>query len=286
MATFFKTNNSIELHQSRTALLVNYGAAALYALLILIPIYYIFIAAFKTNQQIFTAPLKLHQVWNFSKFFEAQARVDLLRAMRISLFISTGSVILTLLVGFLAAYAIARIPTRMAGLVEVFFSVGFLIPAFSILVPVFLLAARTHLLYNPIFLALFYSAARLSLTVILLSSTIRKIPREIEESAVCDGANIFQILLYIIFPLCRTGIATVVILNFIEIWNEYLFALVLLNQENRTLQLVIPLLRAERVTDYSIIAAGLIMAVLPVLVIFILFQERIMSGLYSGGVKG
>ena len=286
MATFFKTNSRIGLRQSWTALLVNYGAAVLYALLILIPIYYIFIAAFKTNQQIFTAPLKLPQVWSFSKFFEAQARVDLLRAMRISLFISTGSVILTLLVGFLAAYAIARIPTRMAGLVEVFFSVGFLIPAFSILVPVFLLAARTHLLYNPIFLALFYSAARLSLTVILLSNTIRKIPREIEESAVCDGANIFQILLHIIFPLCRTGIATVVILNFIEIWNEYLFALVLLNQENRTLQLVIPLLRAERVTDYSIIAAGLIMAVLPVLVIFILFQERIMSGLYSGGVKG
>ena len=77
-----------------------------------------------------------------------------------------------------------------------------------------------------------------------------------------------------------------VILNFIEIWNEYLFALILLNQETRTLQLVIPLLRAERVTDFSIIAAGLILAVLPVLVIFILFQERIMSGLYSGGVKG
>jgi ABC-type glycerol-3-phosphate transport system permease component len=76
------------------------------------------------------------------------------------------------------------------------------------------------------------------------------------------------------------------ILNFIEIWNEYLFALVLLNQKTRTLQLVIPLLRAERVSDYSIIAAGLVIAVIPVIIIFVLFQERIMQGLYSGGVKG
>jgi multiple sugar transport system permease protein len=265
---------------------VNYGAAILYALLVLIPIYYIFISAFKTNQQIFTAPLQLPQDWSLGKFFEAQTRVDLLKAMQVSLFLSSGSVLLTLVVGFLAAYGVARIPTRMAFFLEVFFSLGFLIPAFAILVPVFLLAARTHLLYNPIFLALFYSAARLSLTVILLAATIREIPREMEESAVCDGANLFQILWHIIFPLSRTGIATVVILNFIEIWNEYLFALVLLNQENRTLQLVIPLLRAERVTDYSIIAAGLILAILPVLLIFILFQERIMSGLYAGGVKG
>ncbi len=286
MATLLKMKNRIELRQSRSILWANYGAAFVYALLILIPVYYIFISAFKTNQQIFTAPLLPPQVWNFSKFIEAQTRVDLLKAMRISLVLSAGSVLLTLAVGFLAAYAIARIPNRMAGVVEIFFSIGFLIPAFAILVPVFLLAARTQLLYNPIFLALFYSAARLSLTVILLASTIREIPREMEEAAVCDGANIAQILLHVIFPLSRTGIATVVILNFIEIWNEYLFALILLNQETRTLQLVIPLLRAERVTDFSIIAAGLIFAVLPVLVIFILFQERIMSGLYSGGVKG
>jgi ABC-type glycerol-3-phosphate transport system permease component len=72
------------------------------------------------------------------------------------------------------------------------------------------------------------------------------------------------------------------ILNFIEIWNEYLFALILLNQETRTLQLVIPLLRAERVSDYSIIAAGLVIAVIPVIIIFVLFQERIMQGLIRG----
>jgi ABC-type Fe3+ transport system permease subunit len=146
----------------------------------------------------------------------------------------------------------------------------------------FLLAARTHLLYNPVFGLILFRRPAFAHG----DPALQYDPQDPRDRGQRFVMQIFQILLHIIFPLCRTGIATVVILNFIEIWNEYLFALVLLNQENRTLQLVIPLLRAERVTDYSIIAAGLIMAVLPVLGIFILFQERIMSGLYSGGVKG
>jgi len=286
MATFLRSNNRIFGGRRQTSLWVNYAVAGFYALLILVPIYYVFISSFKSNQQIFAAPLRLPEVWDLVKYFEAQQRVNLLRAMGVSFYITIASEILTLLAGFLAAYAIARIPNRFARWVETFFSMGFLIPAFAILVPVFLLAARTQLLYKPIFLIGFYSAARLSLTVILLASTMREIPRELEESAVCDGANIFHVLRHIIFPLSRTGIATVMVLNFIEIWNEYLFALILLNQETRTLQLVIPLLRAERVSDYSIIAAGLVIAVIPVVLIFVLFQERIMQGLYSGGVKG
>lgn len=286
MTTFLGSSNRIFGGRRQGPLWTSYAVAVFYALLILVPIYYVFISSFKSNQEIFTAPLKLPDVWSLSKYIEAQQRVNLLRAMGVSFYITIASEILTLVAGFLAAYAIARIPNRFAHWVETFFSMGFLIPAFAILVPVFLLAARTQLLYKPIFLIAFYSAARLSLTVILLASTMREIPRELEESAVCDGANLYHILWHIIFPLSRTGIATVLILNFIDIWNEYLFALILLNQETRTLQLVIPLLRAERVSDYSIIAAGLVIAVIPVVVIFVLFQERIMQGLYSGGVKG
>jgi len=280
------SRNTLFTGRNRKVLWVNYAAALMYALLILVPVYYVFISSFKSNQTIFSAPLSLPGTWNLSHFFEAQQRVNLTRAMGTSLVVTVSSELLTLTLGFLAAYAIVRIPNRLSALIETFFSTGFLIPAFAILVPVFLLAARTHLLYNPFYLVMFYSAARLSLTVIVLGSAIREIPRELEESAICDGASLPQILVHIILPLSRAGIATVVILNFIEIWNEYLFALVLLNQKTRTLQLVLPLLRAERVTDYGIIAAGLVFALIPVVVIFVVFQERIMAGLYAGGVKG
>ena len=271
---------------NRASLWINYSFTILYVLLLLLPVFYVFISSFKDNQQIFNAPLALPDQWTLEKYLEAQQRVNLVKAMGVSFAITLSSIVISLFFGFLAAYAISRLKNPFSSLVETIFSTGFLIPAFAILVPVFLMAAKTRLLYNPLYLVLFYAAVRLSLTVVLLSSTMREIPLELEEAAICDGANISQVLYHVILPLSRSGIATVVILNFIEIWNEYLFALILLNQQNQTLQIVLPLLRGERVYDYGIIAAGLIIAMVPIVAIFTIFQERIMMGLYAGGVKG
>jgi multiple sugar transport system permease protein len=271
--------------QNRPFLWLNYIVCILYSSILVIPFYYVMVSAFKDNPQIFQFPLSFPKTWGFSNFLRAQEYVNIIRAMGYSFGITAASEVLTLIIGFIASYAIARIPNRMAGPVEIFFSLGFLIPAFAILVPVFMLAASTHLLYKPIFLILFYSATRLPLTIILLASTMRDIPIELEEAAVCDGANLFHILRHIILPLSKSGIATVLILNFISIWNEYLFALVLLNQDTRTLQLVLPLLKTMRTTEVGLVFAGVIIATIPVVIIFILFQERIMSGIFSGSIK-
>jgi len=265
---------------------INYFVSIIYGVLLLVPVYFIFVSSFKANQQIFTTPMSLPTNWDFSHYFRVQERLDILGAMWISLKITLLSEIITLVFGFLAAFAIARTPGKLSKITEVYFITGFLIPTFAILVPVFLLAAKTGLLYEPIFIILFYSAARLPFTIIILTATISEIPIEMEEAAICDGANLFQKLWYIIFPLSRSGVVTVLILSFIEIWNEYLFALVLLNQKNGTVQRVLPMLRAERVSEYGLIAAALIISALPVVIVFVFFQEKIMSAMYSGGVKG
>ena len=208
------------------------------------------------------------------------------RAIWNSLRIVVGAEALTLGLGFLAAYAVARIPVRLARWVEVYFGLGFLIPAFAVLVPVFLLAARTGILYKASYLVAFYSAARLPLTIIVLASHMREIPTELEECAQIDGANILQIIRHIFFPLTRSGIVTVMVLNFLDVWNEYLFALVLLKKDNRTVQLALPLLRSERLIDYGLVAAGIVISLLPVYVVFVAFQERIAKGMLGGAVKG
>jgi multiple sugar transport system permease protein len=115
---------------------------------------------------------------------------------------------------------------------------------------------------------------------------MRKLPRELEESAVMDGGNVLQIILYIFFPICMPGILTVLVLNFINIWNEYLFALILMDSNNRTVQLALALLRAnQRSVDYGLIAAGVLISMIPVFIIFIFFQDRIMSGMLTGAIK-
>jgi len=263
-----------------------YFFSILYAFLIIIPLYFVVISAFKNNSQIITTPLALPSALDFSKFVQAQANVDLLRAMLISVAVAVGAEILTIVLAFPAAYAIARLQTRLASLTEAIFSLGFLIPSLAILMPVYLMTAKAGLLYQPIALVILYPAFSLPLSLILLTSFMRKLPRELEESAVMDGGNVLQIILYIFFPICMPGILTVLVLNFINIWNEYLFALILMDSNNRTVQLALALLRAnQRSVDYGLIAAGVLISMIPVFIIFIFFQDRIMSGMLTGAIK-
>ena len=115
---------------------------------------------------------------------------------------------------------------------------------------------------------------------------MRKLPRELEESAVMDGGNVLQIMIYIFVPISMPGIITVLVLNFINIWNEYLFALILMDSDNRTVQLALALLRAnQRQIDYGLIAAGVLISMVPVFIMFIFFQDKIMGGLLAGAIK-
>lgn len=262
-----------------------YTVATLYALTIIIPFYYVLISSFKSNAEIFNAPLGLPSTLNFENYVLAQERVNILVTMHTSIVVTVATLILTMLIGFPAAYAISRIPTAIAPITEAFFGLGFLIPTFALILPVFLIAAGTGLLYNPLYLIIFYTAVRTPLTVILLASHMREIPIELEEAAVIDGATRLDLIRHIFLPLTRSGLATVTVLNFIFAWNEYLFALILLSGDIRTLQLVIPLLRSERLVDYGLVAAGIVISLVPIYVIFIAFQERVIAGMLSGSVK-
>ena len=263
-----------------------YFFAILYALLIIIPIYFIIVSAFKNNADVISSPLSLPAIFDFRKFIQAQNNVNILHATLISVVVTLGAEFVTLLLAFPATYAVARIPTRLSAFTEGIFSLGFLIPGLAILMPVYLMTAKSGLLYNPIALIILYPAFNLPLSMILLSSFMRKIPREMEESAVMDGANVVQIMVYIFGPICSPGIITVLVLNFINIWNEYLFALILMDSSNRTIQLATALLRAnQRQIDFGLIAAGVVTSLIPIIVVFVFFQEKIMNGMLAGAIK-
>lgn len=263
-----------------------YFFSIIYAVTILIPLYFVIISAFKNNNQIILTPLALPAALDFSKFIQAQTNVHLIHAGLISVGITSGAEVLTLVLAFPAAYAVARIRTRLSSLVESIFSLGFLIPGLAILMPVYIMTAKAGLLYHPIALVILYPAFSLPLAMILLAGFMRKLPRELEESAVMDGGNVLQIIFYIFVPICLPGVLTVLILNFINIWNEYLFALILMDSDNRTIQLALALLRAnQRAVDFGLIAAGVLISMIPVYIVFIFFQDKIMSGMLAGAIK-
>jgi multiple sugar transport system permease protein len=153
------------------------------------------------------------------------------------------------------------------------------------LMPIYLVTASLGRLNDPLALIIFYPALRLPISVFLLASFMRKLPIELEESAEIDGANVLQIMAHIFLPLCVPGLVTVIVLNFIDFWNEYLFALILMSSDNRTIQVAISLLRSQRTIEYGLMAAGVVISMIPVYIVFIFFQERIMEGMVAGAVK-
>jgi len=265
-----------------------YLFAIVYALIVITPVFYVLVSSFKNNTEIYNRPLNLPLTWTLEKFQTVQDRLNMVKAVGVSFEIIVGAEVINLSLAFLAAYAIARIPTRLSRVVETIFSSGFLIPVFAMLVPTYLLAVKVGLLYNPLALIFFLSASRLPLTVITLAARLREIPREIEESAEIDGASRLQIILRIIFPMATSGVIIVLIINFLSFWNEYLFAWILLsgNPNVRTVQMLVPLLRSVNTIDYGLVAAAVAMSLVPVLAVFLFFQERIVSGSTSGAVKG
>jgi len=266
-------------------LVVGYLLAIIYALLIIVPLYFVFVSSFKNTQEIYHGLLKLPDHFDLTNYVAALREGELLHAMGVSGFVTVSAIVVTLVLAFPAAYAIARIPSRLAVWTENFFGLGFLIPALAMLVPIFLTIVNLGLLNNPLALVIVYPATALPLTVFMLASVLRAVPRDLEESAEIDGATRLQMMIRIFVPLASSGIATVTILNFIGFWSEYLFAMVLLNQQSRTVQIAVTLLKSQRAPNFGLVSAGVVISMIPIYAIFILFQERIVMGRLAGAVK-
>lgn len=270
----------------RFAMGVAYLPVLAYAAVLVVPLYYVLVSSFKTNVTVFQSPLALPASLSLGTYEQAQHFANLTGALANSAILIVGAEIVALVLTVLAAYAIARIPSRISTVAEQIFGLGLLIPAFAILVPTYLLAVFSGMLHTRLFLMLFYSATVLPLSVILLAQFMRTIPHEIEESATIDGASRMEILWHIILPLSRPGMATVMILNFLHFWNEFLFALILTDDGSRTVQVALTFLKGGRVVDYALLAAGTVITLIPVFFAYGILQRRMQEALVAGSVKG
>ncbi|WP_372983691.1 carbohydrate ABC transporter permease [Microbacterium sp.] len=274
-------------HRSTRVNPLAHGLVWLYALLLVIPIYFLLVSAFKDNSAIFNAPFALPTAVDFGNFVEAWTRVNMGAGLVNSVLVTVVAELLTLALAIPASYAIARSRGRIGGLVEKFFAAGFLIPGFAALVPTVLLAIAMGLFHTREFLYLFFPASALPLSVILLTQFMRSVPPELEESAMMDGASRLRILWSIYVPIVVPGIATVAILNFLSFWNEFLFALILAgpDPDTRTVQVALPNLVSQTDTQYGVLLAGALITMIPVYIVYIVLNRRLEDALLQGAVK-
>ena len=258
-----------------------------YALLLAIPLYYLLTSALKTNIEIFTQPFALPLQWLWTNFAEAWTSGQLGTALWNSVLVSGVAVILTLVLAVPAAYALARSDNRIARAITGTFAAGFLIPPFAALIPTVILAIHLGLFYTREFQMLFLPATALPLSVLLLAQFMKTIPNELVESASMDGASHFSILMRIFVPLAMPGIVSVTILQVLGFWNEYLFSLTITgtSADVRTVQVALPTLISDA-TDYGVLAAGTVIALVPVYIAYAVLQRRMQDALTAGALKG
>lgn len=262
--------------------------AWIYAALLILPFYYFVVSSFKDNDVIFESPLALPASWDLSNFTEAIRQASLGPAIANSAITTVAALVLTLVLALPASFALARATGRAGRIVEGLFSLGFLIPSFAALFPTFLLAAGMGLFHTRTFLVLLLPATAMPLAVVILTQFMRTIPRELEEAASMDGASAWQVMRQVYLPICIPGIATVLLLNFLSFWNEYLYALVLIGPDTaqRTIQVALPTLKVDAGTDYGMLMAGTLFTLLPVYLVYSILQRQMQRALVSGAIKG
>ena len=214
------------------------------------------------------------------------ANRTLLLALRSSLVVAACTTLLCIALGAPASYAFARLPLRGARAVLGAMLAVSVLPQIVVVGPLFLVLRALDLVDTWAGLVLTYSAFALPLAVWLLTGAMRALPRELEESALVEGASRVRILVSIIAPLAAPAVATTAILVFIASWNEFLLALSFtVSPSTRTLPVAVASLRGEHEIEWSTILAASIIATLPVAALVLAFQRRIVAGLTSGAVK-
>jgi raffinose/stachyose/melibiose transport system permease protein len=272
---------------------LRYGAFELFsillALFVSIPLYVIIINTFKTHQQIATKPLAFPDFSvGFGNIVSAFEKMDIVRSYGVTFLIGAITLFFAVSLSALAAYAVARVKHPLFNAMYWVFLSGILIPVQSALIPIVFLLKDLHLHNNLIGISLVYMAVLSPFCIFTYSGFMRSLPFELEESAYIDGSSPFRTFFQIIFPLLKPVTATLIIMQFIYIWNDLLLPLVILNSKDYpTISINLYKFFAGRgMGDYSLLFGGISLTLLPILVIFVSFQRYFVKGLSAGAVKG
>jgi len=259
----------------------------IYALLTIYPLIWLFISSFKSNQEFYGKPFALPSVWQFENFARAWKIAGIGTALTNSVIVTLASMALTLFLGTLAAYVLSRLQFKLKGFIMALFVLGMLIPIHSTLVPLFIMMKKMMILDTHWALILPYTAFELPVAIFVVAAYLTSVPKEVEEAAMIDGNGYWGIFFRVIFPLSVPAMATVAILAFLRFWNDFAFALVFINKQAlKTLPLSLSIFSDGFGTDYSLTMAAMTIAVIPTIIIYLIFQEQIMKGMVAGAVKG
>jgi raffinose/stachyose/melibiose transport system permease protein len=252
----------------------------------LFPVYALISLSFKTSQQIASSPLSPPTSPTLRNFSKAWSSASLGSALLNSTLITVASVICLIALGSFAAYFLARCASRLGYGLYVLFLLGIVLPFQLGMIPLFKLVDQLGLLGTYQGMIVFYTGIQLPFTVFLYTGFIRALPRDYANAALIDGATHLQAFTRVVFPLLRPITGTVLILNAVFIWNDFFTPLLYLGgSAKETVPVRVFSFVGQYVSDNGLVFAGLVLAALPIIVIFLVLQRYVIRG-FASGLKG
>lgn len=258
----------------------------LYAIVSIAPLLLMVSNSLRTTQDMATNPLGLPLKPNFTSYQKAWVTASFETYFINSIFVTVCSVLLSTAVSLLAAYAFSRTKSKIFMTLEGVFLSGLMLPVFLAILPLFFLIDSLGMISNLWSLILVYGALGIPFSTFVLASFFRQLPIELDEAARLDGAGPLRTFWKVHMPLVRPAIATVIVFRFVPVWNDFFYPLILIrDRDSYTLPVGITRFFGEYQTDWATLFAGLTLATIPLVVLFLIATKQIVSGLTAGMSK-
>ena len=275
--------------RKHTTKIILYIILTAFAIITLAPVGFLLINSFKSQSEIVASPIALPQSWNFRYILNAAQKISFFKSIATTFIVTVLSVALIVLVSSLAGWIVARTKNKWAAFALYMLTAAMLIPFQAVMYPLLSIFENVGL-KNIIGLIIMYGGFGLSLSVFLYHGFVKSIPPSVEEAALIDGASMIKTFFSVVFPLMRSTTATVIILNSMWIWNDYLLPFLVIGNGNiRTLTLELyfaKMTSGQFGNPWELIFPAVFVSIIPIVLVFLFLQKHIVKGISDGAVKG
>ena len=261
--------------------------AIVFAAIFIYPIYFTIVSSFKNNNEIWNTMFALPSKIEWANYTSAVQDVKILRAVMNSFIFSLGASFVVMIVVTMGAYVCARRLLKVSKFLRMYYLMGLMMPPYAMLIPVVTMFTRLGFRDQYLPMIMLYAAINFPMSFYLITNYIEGISTELDEVALLDGCGIITLIFRIIFPIARPGIFTGAIITFLAVYNELVFAnTLLMKQALKTISVRLLGLQGERFTSYGPMFASIVLSIVPILIIYLIFQDKVESGIADGAVKG
>lgn len=255
-------------------------------ILFLAPFYLVVLNSFKTNKEIINNAIALPEALNFDGYTKAFEKMDYLRSFGNSAYVTIISVFFILLLSSMCAYLFARKTWKINKIIFMIMVASMIIPFQTIMIPLVKNFAAWDIMDNLNTVIFFYVGVNAPMAVFMFHGFIKNVPYELEEAAKMDGCTQFGVFFKIVLPLLKPIASTILILDVLGLWNDFLFPFIIIKTQSlRTLPLTTYIFSGQYATNYSLVTAGLVLTILPIIALYLFLQKHIIEGIAQGAIK-